>query len=586
MATISTYVSGHAEAGDIAEFFQKQLLNAGERPIAFFDGVFYESHQERVGNIAFQDYLIYSDRAVYLWARGASKDYLDRFALGAVSINSRNKDNDFATLNLRIRREGKEPVYVIFDMVEIAEAEKISTLHTIIESTIESYLGNNFREEIPDQIAEQIFASAITICPPSPLSFSSSEGQPSGPEQNSRIGYGQDLLEQYKTSMGYTSGSPSGAEPQRGPSFTGGASPQESAGARRPAMPGIPKEIEGLLPTDPEALKRIAGNLKDMVGDAPFRFRDQVMKDLQNVPGDVATVLKAVNELVSNISDNPQAEKFVLTAIQTAVKNDGILGSVGKMIKMTQSFGPMGNKPGGHQSSGGRSAAGGDAQGSDNAGSRSEDDYAGSTRRKKLKIHMDKEEAPGGVFGDSFDQVLPDIESGISSAQSGSFSEENEAGVHRKKVTIIADVPKESESGIPLGASHQEQASKKDSSVEDSGSDKVASEKKEQVNTEAEAIPQALEEQLRDALVEAEDISGSEQDIAAEVDKSPVVRKKISIQHDKADESQVEKKDSRVYRTIESEARDDAQEGKDQLNKPKPSSVFQGSHNKKANNQG
>ncbi|MCW8815096.1 MAG: hypothetical protein OQK59_03860 [Chlorobium sp.] len=587
MATISTYVSGHAEAGDIAEFFQKQLLNAGERPIAFFDGVFYESHQERVGNIAFQDYLIYSDRAVYLWARGANKDYLDRFALGAVSINSRNKDNDFATLNLRIRREGKEPVYVIFDMVEIAEAEKISTLHTIIESTIENYLGNNFREEIPDQIAEQIFASGVNICPPSPLSFSPSAGQASVQEQNSRIGYGQDLLEQYKTSMGFSSGSPSEARPPRGPSFTGGAAPQQSAGTRRPSMPGIPKEIEGLLPTDPEALKRIAGNLKDMVGEAPFRFRDQVMKDLQNVPGDVATVLKAVNELVSNISDNPQAEKFVLTAIQTAVKNDGILGSVGKMIKMTQSFGPMGNKPGGQQSSGGSSAAGGNAHGADNAGAQSEDDYTGTTRRKKLKIHMDNEEAPGGVFGDSFDQVLPDIESGISSAQSGSSSEENEAGVHRKKVTIIADVPEESESGIPLGSSHQEQVRKKVSSVEDSGSGKAASEKKEQANTETEDIPQALEEQLRDALVEAEDTARSEPDSAAEVDESQVVRKKISIQHEEADESQVEEKESRVYRTIESEARqDETQEGKDRQKKPEPNSILRGSHNKKANNQG
>jgi len=472
--------------------------------------------------------------------------------LGTVSINSRNKDNDFATLNLRIRRDGKEPVYVIFDMVEIEEAEKISTLHTIIESTIENHLGNNFREEIPDQITGQIFASAINICPPSPLSFSSSAGQPSGSEHNSSIGYGQDLLEKYKTSMGYSSGSPS----ERGPSFAVGAAPQESAGACRPAMPGIPKEIEGLLPTDPEALKRMAGNLKDMVGDAPFRLRDQVMKDLQNIPGDVATVITAVNELVSNISDNPQAEKFVLTAIQTAVKNDGILGSVGKMIKMTQSFGPMGKKPGGQQSSASRSAAGKAARGTDNARSQPADDYVGTSRRKKLKIHMDSDEAPDGVFADSFDQVLPDIESGISSAQSGGSSEESEGGVYRKKVTVIADVPEESVSSIPLAASHQEQPRKKVFSVEGSGSSKVASRKKINVKTETEGMPQAVEEEFREALVEP-------------------------------DESPVEQKESRVYRTIESEARqDEAQEGKGRPKNPEPNSIFRGSHNKKANNQG
>ena len=64
MANISLYVSGQTELADVTEFFQKHLLGEGEQPIAFFDGVFYVSHQERVGNIAFQDYLIYSDRAV------------------------------------------------------------------------------------------------------------------------------------------------------------------------------------------------------------------------------------------------------------------------------------------------------------------------------------------------------------------------------------------------------------------------------------------------------------------------------------------------------------------------------------------
>ena len=114
---MSLYVSAQTEQSDVVEFFQKGLMSAGEHPIAFFEGVFYESHQERVGNIAFQDYLIYTDKAVYFWARGANKDYLDRFNLGSVSVNSRNKDNDFATLNFKVRREEKDPVYVIFDMV-------------------------------------------------------------------------------------------------------------------------------------------------------------------------------------------------------------------------------------------------------------------------------------------------------------------------------------------------------------------------------------------------------------------------------------------------------------------------------------
>jgi len=91
MATITLYLSGQTEIADVAEFFQKHMVEPGENVLAFFDGVFYESHQERVGNIAFQDYLIYSDKSVYLWARGASKDYLDRFDLSTVSLNSRTR---------------------------------------------------------------------------------------------------------------------------------------------------------------------------------------------------------------------------------------------------------------------------------------------------------------------------------------------------------------------------------------------------------------------------------------------------------------------------------------------------------------
>ena len=138
--------------------------------IAFFEGVFYESHQERVGNIAFQDYLIYTDKAVYFWARGSSKDYLDRFNLGSVSLNSRNKDHDFATLNFKVRREDKEPVYVIFDMVELKEAEVITRLHTVIESIIEERFGLDYRKNLPDDVSQVILQDVRSVCVPQVIS--------------------------------------------------------------------------------------------------------------------------------------------------------------------------------------------------------------------------------------------------------------------------------------------------------------------------------------------------------------------------------------------------------------------------------
>lgn len=542
MATISTYVSGHTETGDVAEFFQKQLLNAGERPIAFFDGVFYESHQERVGNIAYQDYLVYSDRAIYLWARGANKDYLDRFALGAVSINGRNKDNDFATLNLRIRREDKEPVYVIFDMVEIEEADKIDTLHTIIESIIENSLGSNFRNEVPDEIADHIFRSARNTCPPSPLSFSSPQAsQASGPEQDSRIGYGQDLLEQYKASIGYAPENDQGRQQPYGHPPGNRRPSQPQPGQQEQMPPGIPKGLEGVLPTDPEALKRIASNLRDTIGDAPFKFRDQVMKDLQHIPNDVATVLSAINELVSNIADNPQAEKFVLNAIQTAVKNDGILGSMGKMLKLTSSFGPMGNKPPGQPSSG-RSTGDDRSREQPGDGLPMPDDNSGSIRRKKVKIQAENDDTQPGGSTDPFDQVLHDMETNLPSAPVDSGKGKQGGAVQRKKVTIVADEPQApapaAQSSVDEAAAARQESLKPDIPAVERGTD-------DEHKVIPDAIPPLIEEQLREAL---QDVGGHD---------------------DEVKDSEREKEKPKVYRTMESEPKQDDGAGIEPSNKPR-----------------
>jgi hypothetical protein len=426
MANFSLYISGQTELNDVTEFFQKQLMGEGETPMAFFDGVFYESHQERVGNIVYQDYLVYTDKALYLWARGSTKDYLDRFNLGAVSVNSRNKDSAFATLNLKIRREDKEPVYVIFDMVEIREAETIIKLHTVVESTIEDYLGVNYRQEIPQDTATRILQGARKICPPRTLSIPLET--PQIPIPDSGIGYGQDLLEQYKASMGYSmdqdpqqSGAPSGARQHSG------MGPQDA----------IRGGIESLLPTDPASLKRIADQIKNMVGDAPFKLRDQVMKDLQHVPGDVATVLTALNELLSNIAGNPLAERFVMNAIKTAVVNDGVLGSLTKIIKLTSGGGKKPAKPAGAPSqddpSSGRAG---------NAGMRDDSDSDDTTiRRKKISVRDDEQRSPFDPFADNDDVITSRENRPQNSRPKPAMDDDFDAdsSAQRKKISIKMD---------------------------------------------------------------------------------------------------------------------------------------------------
>ncbi len=427
MANLSLYISGQTEQNDVTEFFQKGLINAGENPVAFFEGVFYESHQERVGNIAFQDYLIYSDKAVYFWARGSSKDYLDRFDLGAVSVNSRNKDHDFATLNFKIRRDGKDPVYVIFDMVELREAELITRLQTVIESIIEGRLGLNYRKELPDEVADAILHGARGVCVPQVISLRFDA--PDIAQQESNIGYGQDLLDQYKANIGYSNPE----QPQQySPQHQGG----EHGGERQKAgfsPADALRGIENILPTDPASLKRVAESIKEMIGDAPFKIREQLKNDLQHVPG----MLTALNELVISISDNPQAERFVLNIVKTAVRNDGMIGSVSKLMKLTSSFGGGGKKSAPKSSSRGAAHESNDDV-PRNQRRRDDDDGESGTRRKSINIKSDDEATLNDdCFGND---IVGKHEHTVSAASAKRMKvvddAEEDAAPKRKKITI------------------------------------------------------------------------------------------------------------------------------------------------------
>ena len=427
MANLSLYISGQTEQNDVTEFFQKGLINAGENPVAFFEGVFYESHQERVGNIAFQDYLIYSDKAVYFWARGSSKDYLDRFDLGAVSVNSRNKDHDFATLNFKIRRDGKDPVYVIFDMVELREAELITRLQTVIESIIEGRLGLNYRKELPEEVADAILHGARRVCVPQVISLRFDA--PDIAQQESNIGYGQDLLDQYKANIGYSNPEqPQQYSPQHQGGEHGGER-QKSGFSPADALKGI----ENILPTDPASLKRVAESIKEMIGDAPFKIREQLKNDLQHVPG----MLTALNELVISISDNPQAERFVLNIVKTAVRNDGMIGSVSKLMKLTSSFGGGGKKSAPKSSSRGAAHESNDDV-PRNQRRRDDDDGESGTRRKSINIKSDDEATLNDdCFGND---IVGKHEHTVSAASAKRMKvvddAEEDAAPKRKKITI------------------------------------------------------------------------------------------------------------------------------------------------------
>lgn len=396
MATISVFAAKHADKAHILEFFLKNLLNPGERPIAFFDGFFYEAKNERVGGLSFQDYLIFSDKSVYFWARGPQKDYLDRFSLGAVSFTSKEKENDISTLDIIVNRKGKSPIFLVFDFVPSDEAEKIVMLHVLFETAIEKEMGRNYWDEIPKETADTVFDIGRATYPPVEIEFIDyqqpqsidpsfagtspaytrpslfgSMGSGQGADQS--IGYGQNLLEQFKMAReinGYlTANHPTqeGAMPQGAryqPPFPnpfqqqaplpgvfpfenpfgnfGRENPQNNRPQQfnPPVGPAGPVSQDGFPEVDIVTLKRMGALVKDIIHSIPEEYREQakhtlrmIPENLEKLPSNTVQVIDALNELLENVSHNKQTQDFLIRSIGTAVKNDGLIGVAAKLMK-------------------------------------------------------------------------------------------------------------------------------------------------------------------------------------------------------------------------------------------------------------
>ncbi len=332
MNEVSLYAARHTDAAHIKEFFTKKLLRAAEEPIAFFDGIFYEAKNERVGGLSFHDYLIFSNKSIYLWARGISKDYLDRFNLGAVSIAAREKDQDFATLNFTIEREGKDPIYLIFDFVPLSEVKKLMLLHVSLESDIENALGKHYLGEIPDQLAAQLLEHAKSIVEMKPFPLVEPEPEPELPpfpammSNFTRI-YGDNLLERLKQMR---AGEQMGHSASQG-GYAGGEPRGYSAEFLR-NQPRYPFS-SGLGNLDSVSLRRAEAIVRDMLSAIPEEYREQAKKDLKEMPERFSNAILAVNELLQNIAKNKETQNFVIQVVETAVKNDGILGALFKGLQ-------------------------------------------------------------------------------------------------------------------------------------------------------------------------------------------------------------------------------------------------------------
>ncbi len=357
MSEVKLYAAAHTDLAHIREFFEKNLLRENETPIAFFDGIFYAAKNERVGGLAFHDYLIFSDQSIYLWARGIHKDYLDRFPLGVVSASAKHTDEGFAAINLTISQKDKEPIALIFDLVPTDEAEKIVALHFAIESEIEQAVGKKFEQDLPKEVTEKLIDIAYKNLPfktilvpnrPMPNAQPSADRvqSPHSEFHNSTMFYGDDMLSRIKR---YREGNDKEFQQTYGhKSGHNGYSAEflqnEPRGRFRPPTP----DFEGLFSNlDMVSLKRAEAITKDLLSNIPEQYREQAKKDLAQMPERLKESFNAFNELLTNLAENPQAQNVVIQTIATAVKNDGILGAMLKAMSLVQQTATRATSPDG-----------------------------------------------------------------------------------------------------------------------------------------------------------------------------------------------------------------------------------------------
>jgi hypothetical protein len=346
MSEVKLYAAAHTDLAHIREFFEKNLLRENETPIAFFDGTFYAAKNERVGGLAFHDYLIFSDQSIYLWARGIHKDYLDRFPLGVVSASAKHTDEGFAAINLTISLKDKEPIALIFDLVPTDEAEKIVALHFAIESEIEQAVGKKFEQDLPKEVTEKLIDIAYknlpfkTIVIPDKLTPNTQpppeQTQPPRVEfHHNTMFYGDDMLSRIKR---YREGNDKEFQQTYGhKSGHNGYSAEflqnEPRGRFKPPTP----DFEGMFSKlDMVSLKRAEAITKDLLSNIPEQYREQAKKDLAQMPERLKESFNAFNELLTNLAENPQVQNVVIQTIATAVKNDGILGAMIKAMSLVQ----------------------------------------------------------------------------------------------------------------------------------------------------------------------------------------------------------------------------------------------------------
>ncbi len=140
---VNFFMGTNSSAKHLEEALRQQIIAPSEHLLGFFDGVFFDANNKRVGGLALHDYLIVTDQRITMWARDQFKDYVDHFPLADCFIKqSEQKDFLHGRIKLGLvvpdndedEPEEANQVEVTFDLVPVADLKQISGLIDVFGS--------------------------------------------------------------------------------------------------------------------------------------------------------------------------------------------------------------------------------------------------------------------------------------------------------------------------------------------------------------------------------------------------------------------------------------------------------------------
>lgn len=172
------FVGTNTNATHVEEAIQQGIIEAQERLLGIFDGIFFDETGARVGGLALNDFLIVTDHRLITWARDQLKDYVDYFPLSHVFVaGQKNKDSLHGTLQLEVvladvAEEGlaqAEKLPLTFDFVPLLDLKLTSDLIEVMSNLNRDMIAGGAQEHDRVKAAgllfEQVFVSRVAKKP-------------------------------------------------------------------------------------------------------------------------------------------------------------------------------------------------------------------------------------------------------------------------------------------------------------------------------------------------------------------------------------------------------------------------------------